>query len=109
MAFSPQPPSCRPGEAVVALRRLRDETERRGAVYRAALRSARPVRTMGDAAQLLSAVQRYALAAEELDSLCVAVHEECGITAEDLVAYAITAPGCEVVSDAALAKAAEQL
>ena len=104
---------------------MRDETERSGAAYRRALAAAprhdatalcttTPAAALGDAsgaadaatAQLHGAVRRYAAAAEDLGSLCAAAEAGFG---DELVAFSVTAPGPEVVSDAELALQAERL
>lgn len=101
----------------MALRCLRDETERQGAAYRRALAAARrndiDDMALDDApdansavAALRGAMQRYAAASDDLDSLCAAA--ECGF-GDELVAMALTAPGREMITDAALAAEAEHL
>ena len=101
---------------------MRDETERSGAAYRRAL-AATPRHDVaalyatlgrGDAsgavdaatAQLHGAVRRYAAAVDDLDTLCAAAEAGFG---DELVAFSVTAPGPEVVSDAELALQAEHL
>lgn len=104
----------------MALRCLRDETERQGAAYRRALAAARRHNDIDDMAislddgpdansavvALRGAGQRYAAATDDLDRLCAAA--ECGF-GEELVAMALTAPGREMITDAALAEEAEHL
>ena len=97
----------------MALRRMRDETERSGAAYRRALAAAAArhdvvaaLRATTTTTPLRGAVQRYAAAAEDLGTLCAAAEAGFG---EELVAYSVTAPGPEVVSDAELALHAEHL
>jgi len=98
---------------------LRDETERQGAAYRRALAAARrndidDMAALDDApdakqrcrAALRGAMQRYAAASDDLDRLCAAA--ECGF-GDELVAMALTAPGREMITDAALAAEAEHL
>ena len=98
---------------------MRDETERSGAAYRralaaaphhdvAALHATSAARGAVDAAtaQLHGAVRRYAAAAEDLGTLCAAAESGFG---DELVAFSVTAPGPEVVSDAELALQAEHL
>ena len=57
-------------------------------------------------AQLHGAVRRYTAAAEDLGTLCAAAEAGFG---DELVAFSVTAPGPEVVSDAELALQAEHL
>ena len=95
----------------MALRRMRDETERSGAAYRRALAAAAArhdvaLRATTTTTPLRGAVQRYAAAAEDLGTLCAAAEAGFG---EELVAYSVTAPGPEVVSDSELALHAEHL
>lgn len=111
----------------MALRRLRDETERSGKACRRALAAAprhdadyddvaalHATATRSDAsgpadaatAQLLETVHRYAAAADDLGRLCAAAEASFG---DGVVALAVTAPGPEVISDAELALHAEHM